>query len=87
MSVNAIKRELVFPLFNVYEYSITNHYKFGRFGHYHFCTSKKDAKYYLIKEIRYNRKKIIPENFNRIKIIRKTTQHAIFSSFTRNINQ
>ena len=52
MSVNAIKRELVFPLFNVYEYSITNHYKFGRFGHYHFCTSKKDAKYYLIKALK-----------------------------------
>ena len=49
MSVNAIKREFVFPLINISEYSITNHYKFGRFGHYHFCTHKKESKNYLVK--------------------------------------
>ena len=49
MSVNAIKREFVFPLINISEYSITNHYKFGWFGHYHFCTHKKESKNYLVK--------------------------------------
>ena len=52
MSVNAIKRELIFPIFNINEYAITNHYKFGRFGHYHFCSSKKETKYYLIKALK-----------------------------------
>ena len=49
MSVNSIKRELIFPIFNLNDYSITNHYKFGRFGHYHFCAHKKEKKNYLVK--------------------------------------
>ena len=53
MSVNAIKREFVFPLINISEYSITNHYKFGRFGHYHFCTHKKEFIYIHHNKLKY----------------------------------
>ena len=49
MSVKSLKKEFSFAFLNLFDYLILNHYKFGRFGNYHYCTHKKEPKKYLVK--------------------------------------
>jgi len=81
MSVNAIKREFVFPLYNISDYSIKNHYKFGRFGHYHYCTHKKESKNFLVKSLKKSviiEKNLLPKILSELKLYQKLRNVQFF---------
>ena len=81
MSVNSIKKEIIFPLLNLFDYSITNHYKFGRLGHYHFCTHKKEQKIYLVKILKKSvilEKKLFQKIFDELKLYQKLRNAQFF---------
>ena len=52
MSVNQLKKEIIFHSINLSDCIIKNHYKFGRFGKYHLCLHKKEQKTYLVKTLK-----------------------------------
>ena len=81
MSVNSLKKEILFPLLNLFDYSITNHYKFGRLGHYHFCTHKKEQKIYLVKILKKSvilEKKLFQKIFDELKLYQKLRNAQFF---------
>ena len=81
MSVNSLKKEIIFPLLNLFDYSITNHYKFGRLGHYHFCTHKKEQKIYLVKILKKSvilEKKLFQKIFDELKLYQKLRNAQFF---------
>ena len=81
MSVNSLKKEIIFPLLNLFDYSITNHYKFGRLGHYHFCTHKKEQKQYLVKILKKSvilEKKLFQKIFDELKLYQKLRNAQFF---------
>ena len=81
MSVNSLKKEIIFPLLNLFDYSITNHYKFGRLGHYHFCTHKKEQKIYLVKILKKSvilEKKLFQKILDELKLYQKLRNAQFF---------
>ena len=81
MSVNSLKKEIIFSLLNLFDYSITNHYKFGRLGHYHFCTHKKEQKIYLVKILKKSvilDKKLFQKIFDELKLYQKLRNAQFF---------
>ena len=67
MAANVIKREFNTPLFSLNDYVINHYIHYGRFGHFHFCQTKKDeSKYFLLKVLK---KSVILEKklFDKIK--------------------
>ena len=52
MSVNQLKKEIIFHSINLSDCIIKNHYKFGRFGKYHLCLHEKEQKTYLVKTLK-----------------------------------
>ena len=81
MSVNSLKKEIIFPLLSLFDYSITNHYKFGRLGHYHFCTHKKEQKIYLVKILKKSvilEKKLFQKIFDELKLYQKLRNAQFF---------
>ena len=67
MAANVIKREFNTPLFSLNDYVINHYIHYGRFGHFHFCQTKKDeSKNFLLKVLK---KSVILEKklFDKIK--------------------
>ena len=79
--INSYKKEILFPLLNLGEYAITNHYKFGRFGNYHFCTHKKEPKKYLVKILKKSvvlEKKLLEKILTELKLYQKLRNAQFF---------
>ena len=82
MTANVIKRELTTTLFSLNDYIINHYIYFGRFGHFHFCQTKKDeTKNFFIKVLKKSvilEKKLFDKILDELRIYEKLKNSPFF---------